>query len=224
MNLWSAAWTVAVKDLRLEMRARALLSQIVPFGVLVIVLFAFALDPDRGVLKKAAPGLFWTAVLLAGLLAVGRSSATEADLAIRDGLRLSGLDPGAMYLGKAIALCIELLILEIVLGLGVIALYEVDIASLGILVAAAVLATVGIAGAGALYGGLASGLRSRETLLPMLVLPVTAPVVLGATQAFEVGLGSTSSNAGQWIVLLGIFAAVHISFGFAAAGALLEDA
>src|SRR2546429_173365 len=69
MNLWREAMLVAGKDLRIEARSRVTLYQVLPFGLIVVLLFAFALDPSRGVLARVAPGLFWVAVLLAALLA-----------------------------------------------------------------------------------------------------------------------------------------------------------
>ena len=91
---------IAGKDLRLEARARVALNQVAPFALLVLVLFAFALDPDRGVLDRATPGLYWVAVLFSALLAVQRAFSLEAADGVRDGLRLSGLDPAGIFLGK----------------------------------------------------------------------------------------------------------------------------
>src|SRR5262249_54281673 len=67
VTVWREAGLVAGKDLRIETRSRVALAQILPFGLIVILLFAFALDPDRGILGRVAPGLFWVAVLLAAL-------------------------------------------------------------------------------------------------------------------------------------------------------------
>ena len=67
---------VAGKDLRIELRSRVAVNQVGPFAVLVLVLFAFALDPDRGVLARASAGLFWLAVTFSAILAVQRSFAT----------------------------------------------------------------------------------------------------------------------------------------------------
>ena len=83
----SDAWLVTRKDLRLEFRSRIAINQILPFALLVLVLFAFALDPDRGLLQKATPGLFWIAVLFSGLLAMQRSFAVEAAEGVTDALR-----------------------------------------------------------------------------------------------------------------------------------------
>lgn len=216
---------VAGKDLRIELRSRIALQQVVPFGVLVIVLFAFALDPDRGVLTRAAPGLFWVAVLFSALLAVQRSQAVESADGVRDALRLSGLDPAGVFLGKAAAVAVQLLVLEVVLATGVVLLYDVHVVGLATLVGTAVAATAGLAAAGSLYGALAAGLRVRETLLPLLLLPVVAPVLIAATRASESALTGTSFevSSGDWLGLLAVFAVLYIAFGLLAYGPLLED-
>ena len=219
------ALVVARKDLRIELRSRVALQQVVPFGVLVIVLFAFALDPDRGVLTRAAPGLFWVAVLFASLLAVQRSQAVEGADGVRDALRLSGLDPAGIFLGKAAAVAVQLLVLEVILGIGVVLLYDVHVIGLGTLVGTAIAATAGLAAAGSLYGALAAGLRVRETLLPLLLLPVVAPVLIAATRASESALTGTSFevSSGDWLGLLAVFAVLYLAFGLLAYGPLLED-
>ncbi|MBM3673629.1 MAG: hypothetical protein FJW88_01555 [Actinobacteria bacterium] len=223
MSLWREALLVAGKDLRIEARSRVALAQILPFGIVVVLLFAFALDPDRGVLARVAPGLFWIAVLLAALLAVGRSFAVETQSNARDGLRLAGLDGAAVFLGKSGAIATELLGLELVLGLGVVVLYDVEVHGLGVLVLAALAATVGVAATGTLYGVLAAGLRLRETLLPLLVLPVLAPVMLGATRAFEDGLAGAPGDAWPWVALLWIFGVLYTGIGVLAFGSLWEN-
>lgn len=223
--MWRDALLVAGKDLRIERRSRVALQQIVPFAVLVIVLFAFALDPDRGVLARAAAGLFWIAVLFSALLAVQRSQAIEGADGVRDAVRLSGLDPAGVFLGKAMAVAAQLLVLEVVLATGVVLLYDVKVDGIGLLVATALAATAGLAAAGSLYGALAAGLRVRETLLPLLLLPVVAPVLIAATRATESALTSTSFevSAGDWLGLLAVFAVLYITFGLLAYGPLLED-
>ena len=222
-NLWREAAVVAGKDLRIEARARVALGQILPFGLIVILLFAFALDPDRGVLTRVAPGLCWIAVLLATLLSVGRAFAIETHHNARDGLRMAGLDGGAIFLGKAAAIAVQLAVLEVVLGVAVIVMYGVDVHGLGVVLITATAATIGLAATGTLYGVLAAGLRLRETLLPLLLLPVIAPVMLGATRAFEDGLGGVPADAWPWVGMLGVFAVLYTTIGVMAFGALWEE-
>jgi heme exporter protein B len=223
VTIWREAGLVAGKDLRIETRSRVALAQILPFGLIVVLLFAFALDPDRGVLARVAPGLFWVAVLLAALLAIGRAFAVEEQHRARDGLRLAGLDGAAVFLGKAGAIALELFVLEVVLGLGVVLLYDVDVHGVGILLLTALAATVGLAATGTLYGVLAAGSRVRETLLPLLLLPVLAPLMLGATRAFEDGLEGAPADAWPWVALLGIFAGLYTAIGVLAFDTLWEE-
>ena len=84
-------------------------------------------------------------------------------------------------------------------------------------------ATIGLAAAGSLYGVLAVGLRVRETLLPLLLLPILAPVLLGATRSFEAALAGNPSDGWPWVELLVAFAAIYVAFGVFAFGSLLEE-
>jgi heme exporter protein B len=224
--MWRDALLVAGKDLRIELRSRVALNQVAPFAVLILVLFAFALDPDRGVLVRAAAGLFWVAVLLSSLLAVQRSAGVEAADGVADAQRLSGLDPAGIFLGKAAAVAVQLAVLEVILGTGVVLLYGVHLSGVGTLVATAVVATIGLAAAGTLYGVLAAGLRVRETLLPLLLLPVVAPVLIAATRASESALTGLASEVAPaaWLRLLAVFAVIYVAFGVAAYGSLMEEA
>ena len=217
------ALLVAGKDLRLEARSRVAINQVLPFALLVLVLFAFALDPDRGLLEKATPGLYWVAVLFSGLLALQRSFSVEAADGNRDALRLSGLDPAGIYLGKVLSVAVQLLVLEALLGVGVALLYSTHITGWGLLLATVVVATAGIAAAGTLYGVVAAGLRVRETLLPLLLLPVLAPVLIGSTRAFEAALAGTPSEGWPWVGLMGVFAVLYIVAGVLGFGPLLEE-
>jgi heme exporter protein B len=224
MTFLREAMLVAGKDLRIERRSRVALAQILPFGGIVVVMFAFALDADRTSLPVAAPGLFWAAVFLAALLAIGRSFALEEANTARDGLRLSGLDGAAIFLGKAVAIAVELFLLEVVLGAAVIALYGVTVSGVLVLVCSAVAATVGLAATGTVYGVLATGLRARDTLVPLLVLPAVTPVMLGGSRAFAAALQGSSSDAWPWVQLLAAFSVLSLAAGTMAFGPLLEEA
>ncbi|MCX7620877.1 MAG: heme exporter protein CcmB [Acidimicrobiales bacterium] len=214
---------VAAKDLRLEARSRVAFNQIAPLALVILLLFAFALDPARGVLARAAPGLFWVAVLLCALFAVQRAFAIESGDGRSDALRLSGLDPAGIFLGKVAAIALELAALEVLLGLGVAVLYDASFGGWVLLVATGASATAAIAAAGTLYGVLAAGLRVRETLLPLLLLPVLAPVLIGSTRAFEAAFSGVPADGWPWLGLLTLFALVYLVAGALAFGSLLED-
>jgi len=218
------ALLVAGKDLRLEWRSKVGLVQIVPFAILVLMLFGFALDPDRGVLERVTPGLFWVAVLFSAVLTLQRSFSVEAEDGVLDALRLSGLPPASIFWGKVAALTAQLLVLEVILALGVAVLYGTTFHGVGLLVVVALVATVGIAASGAVYGALAARLRSRDTLLPLLMLPLLAPVLISATRGFEVGLERQAGGGWTWAALLAVFAIVYLILGSLLFRPLLEDA
>ena len=217
------AWLIAGKDLRLEARSRVAVTQVVPFVLAVVVLFAFALDPDSGALRRATSGLFWVTVLFASVIIVQRAFAIEREDGITDALRLSGLAPAGIFLGKVISLVVQLLVVEVLLALAMVIFYDVSLGGLALLVTVTVIATVAIAAAGSIYGPLAAGLRVRDTLLPLLLLPVLAPVLLGATRAWEIALGRGVGGGWPWAGMLGIFAVVYLTFGMAVWGPLLEE-
>jgi heme exporter protein B len=218
------AWLVLVKDLRLERRAKVGIAQVLPFAVLVLLLFAFALDPDRGVLERATPGLFWVAVLFSAVLTLQRSFGVEADDGVLDALRLSGMSPAGIFFGKVAALTVQLLALEAVLAVGVAVFYGTVFHGIGLLVVVALFATIGIAASGAVYGALSARLRSRDTLLPLLMLPLLAPVLISATRASEIGLERQAAGGWSWAALLAVFALVYLSLGSILFRPLLEDA
>jgi heme exporter protein B len=221
--VWRDAALVAGKDLRLEWRSRVTTNQVMPFAVLVLVLFAFALNPDNRVLVDASPGLFWLAVLFSSILAIQRAFSVESHDGIRDSLRMSGLNPAGVFLGKAAGIAIHLAAVEVVLGAGVIVLYGAHLHGPVLFVLTCVAATAGLAAAGTLYGVLAAGLRVRETLLPLLQLPIVVPVLIAATQASRAAFAGTTGEGWRYLALLVIFAVIYIGLGLFAFDPLLEE-
>ena len=217
------AWLVAAKDLRIELRSRITLSQVIPFAGLVLVMFGFALDANRSTLRLATSGLFWFTVLFVAVMAVQRSTSVETTDGARRALLLAGIEPAAVFLGKAAAVAVQLLAVEVFLVGGVLVLYDASVDSVPLLVITCVAATIGIAAAGTLLGALVAGVRARETVLPILLLPVLAPVLIGATRAFDDALGSVAVDGWSWLGLLAGFAAVNVVLGALAYGVLLEE-
>lgn len=227
MSVHRIAWLIARKDLRIEARSKTALNQVLPFSVIVMVMFAFALErfpgsatSDDTLLELVAPGLLWLATLFSLVLLVQRAFAVESDDGALDALRVAGVDPTGVFLGKALALAIQLAVLEALLLVAAIVLYgsQVRASGIALLVATWLAATAGLAAVGTLYGGLAAGARGRETLLPLLLLPAVAPVLIGATRAIEAALGiedTVIADGWPWLGLVLVFAV-----GFGAGGAL----
>jgi heme exporter protein B len=227
MSTLRIARLIAAKDLRIEWRSRVVLNQVLPFAALVMVMFAFALDNDN-VLTRVAPGLVWLATLFSMLVLVQRAFAVETADGALDALQVAGVHPEGIFLGKSIALAAQLAVLELVLLAAAVVLYQAELKAGGavLLVTTFVVATTGLAFVGTLYGGLAAGAKGRETLLPLLMLPVVAPVLIGATRATEAAFGTNgaSSNEGwPWIGLLTLFAVLFGVGGTLAFGSLIDE-
>ena len=221
--MWRDALLVAGRDLRIEGRSRVALWQVLPFALLSLLLFAFALGPRPGLLADSAPGLFWLAVLFSTVLAAQRSMAIEGTGATRDGARLLGLDPAGVFLGKVAALLLELVALETVLLAGVVLLFHVSVVTWWVLVASCLLAAVGLCAASVLYGSLAGEARMRATLLPVLVLPVVAPVLIAGSKAFSASVATDTGAGARWLGVLAVFAVVYTALGVALYGPLEES-
>ena len=222
-QVFNDLFLVAMKDLRIEIRSRVIVNQVAPFAVLVLVLFGFALDADQRTLRLFAPGLFWVAILLCLLLAVQRSVSLEVINDSLLGLKMAGLSPSSIFLGKAMAVFVQMIFLELFLTGGVIIFYGTSIDDLALWIVSGLVAALALSATGTLYGALASGLEVRETLLPILLLPVLAPVLIGATKAYSGALGESVTNGWQWTGLLSLFALAALALGAMAYGVLVEE-
>ncbi len=218
------AWAIARKDLRIELRSRVLTNQIAPYALLIMVLFGFALDADTQTLRDTGPGLFWVAVLLIALLAIQRAGQIEDNDGARERILLTPVSPPSIFLGKSIALFLQLLSLEVLLFFVMLALFDLSVDNPLLICLSAVIATIGVATSGTLYGVITSGVGVRETLLPILLLPVLAPIAIGATRVFGDAFGRVDADGWAWLGLLALFAVVYTVLGMFAYGELVEDA
>jgi heme exporter protein B len=219
------ALAIARKDALAELRGRHATVSTLFFAALVLLLFGFALGPDAQSLADAAPGLLWLAIVFAGVLALGRLHQLEADDGALEQLALYPIARRAIYLGKALAGFGALLITGVVLLGAAAVLYDVEILpAAAALLATLVLGTLGVAAVGTFHAGVTVRLRAREAMLPLLMLPVLAPLLLASVKATAIALGTgPSGDLGAWLGLLVIFDAVMLVAGAATYGFLLEE-
>jgi heme exporter protein B len=206
------------KDLALEWRSRELLSGMLLFALLVILIFNFALDLQAGPLADVTAGVLWVTLVFAGSLSLNRSLAAEKERGCLDGLLLAPLDRSALYFGKALANLVFMLLVALALlpvyGL----LYAQNLFQPGLLLVI-LLGCLGYAAAGTLLGGLALQSRTRDLLLPVLLFPVTIPLLLSAVKASAGFLaGLPLADIQPWLNLLLVCDLV-----FSAAGWMLFD-
>ena len=180
------------------------------FGLVVVVVFNFALNATPQLVTELTPGILWVAFAFAGVLAMNRAFVREKEEGGLDGLLLSPISRDSKFLGKAAASFVFMLMVEAVLLPIFAGLLNFSPASFTLLLTI-VLATFGFAVVGTLFSAISVQTRSREILLPVLFFPVILPVLVGAVEATKQALGGeTVVGLGQWLPLLGAFDALFL--------------
>jgi heme exporter protein B len=217
------ALTLTGKDLRIELRGRHAATTLLPFAATLLIAFGFAFGPGREVLQRTAPGLLWMAVLFSAVMASRRAYQTEMEDGALEGLLLAPIDKAAVFLGKMVAVSVELLALVVAVLLLVVGLFDLSLGAPLPLVGAFALGVVGLAAVGSLFGVVAESARTREAIFPMLVLPLVTPILIAGVRATDLAAAGRADEATQWLGLLLAFDVVFCSIGVLVFGYLMED-
>jgi heme exporter protein B len=207
-------WAIAAKDLRAEIRGKEVLSTMLAFGVLAVVVFGLAFDlrvPDA---EMVAPGVLWVVLLFTGVLGLNRAFGAEVDRSSLAALLLAPVDRSAIYFGKLVAQSVFMLAMEIVIVPLLLIVFDVNLFN-GWILLGLLLGTLGYVSVGVLFAALTSSTRARESMLPILLLPVMIPV-------FMAGVGLTSNildgrefvDFGRWLLILGVYDLVFLTIAF----------
>ena len=202
--------TMVWKDIVLELRSRELVVSVVVFGLLLVVVFSFALDPSPGQARKLAPGILWVAFAFAATLAMNRAFVREQEAGALEGLLIAPVSRDAIFLAKAATSFIFMVLIEAVLlpAYAVMLGFSALSWTLG---ATILLATLGFALIGTLFSAMAAQTRSREIMLPVLFFPIVLPVILAAVQASTRAVGGEIFvGLGKWLLLIGVFDALFL--------------
>lgn len=204
------------KDIVAELRTKEMFSAMFVFAVLVIVIFNFAFDlrvsGER--VRQVAPGALWVAFAFAGILGLNRAFVAEKDRGCLEGLLLAPMDHTAIYFGKMISTMLFMLVVEALMLPVFTAFLGVNLFDLR-LVLIVLLGTLGFAGVGTILSAMTAQTRSREVLLPILLLPVAAPVLIAAVKATAAILdGLSMGDIGLWLQLLLAFDLIFPAVAF----------
>jgi heme exporter protein B len=219
-----AAGLILAKELRLELRTRELLNATVVFGIVVVVLFSFAFDPTVAESRKYGPGLLWIAFLFAGSLMLNPSFAREQSNDTLDALRLAPISSFAVLSGKMLANFIFLSAAELILVPIFSVLYNVSLLGiLGPLVLVLMLGTIGITVTGTVFAAITAHARMRELLLPLLLLPILAPLFIAAVEATSSLLAEPAALDRAWVTFLAAFDIVFLTASWLLCDFLVEE-
>jgi heme exporter protein CcmB len=207
------AWLVAQKDLTVEIRSREIVSTTVFFAVSCVLVFAFALVREGRTVVDAAAGILWIAIAFSGTLALGRTFERERYTDTLRALMLAPADRPAIYVGKLLAVLAMILATELLLVPLVSLLFQAPLLDHLLLVGALLLSgTLGFAAVGTLFAAMLVRARSRDVLLPVLLYPITIPVIIGGVRGTAALLGEPPdvTMAQFWIALLLFFDVVFV--------------
>lgn len=197
------------KDLRLEWRSRDSVVGMLFFTLLVVVVFSLAFDPTAAVSRQIAGGILWIALLFASFTALNQSWTREQRNRVLEAQRMSPAPASALFLGKALANLLFVTFVELVLAPFFIVFYNLHALGQGWLLAAILpLGTWALVCNGTFFAAMGLRTRNRELMLPLIMVPIAVPALLGMMLSTTAVLTGESDPI-LWIRLL---AAYNIAF------------
>ena len=211
MSFVRKIWAIARKDVLAELRTRETLGGMFIFALLVVLIFNFAFELRVDNVKEVVPGALWVTFTFAGMLGLSRSFSLEKDQGSLDGLLLAPVDRSAVYLGKTLANVLFMLLVEAITLPVAAVLFDQPLIQIPLLIVT-LLGTIGFAGVGTLLAAVAANTRAREVMLPILLFPITVPVIIAAVKLTALILdGGTLAEGDIWWPLLIAFDAIFLA-------------
>lgn len=204
---WRVVLAMARKDLRAELRGREMVSAMFLFAVLAVLIFSFALELDREARQNSVAGILWVTIIFSGMLGLSRSMAVEKDKGSLDALLIAPAARSAIFYGKMLANLFFTLVIALLLLVLLTVLFNVSLFH-PVLLLVVVVGCIGFTAAGTLLASISVYARARETLLPIVLLPVVLPIVLSAVRASNALL----ENGEDWFPWVRLLMLVDVMF------------
>lgn len=227
MRILAAAWLIARKDFTIEARSREIIATAVFFAVACVLVFSFSLVRDGRAPDGVAAGVLWIGIAFSGTLSLARLFERERAHDTLRTLLLAPIERPAVYLGKLLA------VVMLMAAVGAVLLpFTGFLFDQGVIAAAPglalvmVLGIVGYAAVGTLFAAMLGRSRSRDVLLPVLLYPMTVPVLIAgvrATAALLDAAGPDWGTARLWIGVLAAFDAVFVTLALWTFEAVMEE-
>jgi heme exporter protein B len=220
------AWLVVRKDLTVEIRSLEILSTTLFFAVTVVLVFSFGLIKEGQAPDDVAAAILWIAIAFSGTLALGRTFDRERQNETLRALLLAPSDRPALYVGKLLGILLLLALVELLLVLLIGLLFQAPVfGNVLLLIALLLTGTLGFAAVGTLFAAMLVRARSRDVLLPILLYPITIPVMIagsrGTAALFQPMPDQTTAQF--WLALLFFFDAVFVTLALWTFEPLMTD-
>ena len=210
----ATVWLVMRKDLRIEIRSREILYTTLFFAVACVLVFAFGFVREGRPLEDASAGILWIAIAFSGTLALGRAFDRERHNETLRALMLAPVARPALYVGKLLGVLVLLAAVEIVVVPMIALMFQANLLAHAWLMSALLVAgTIGFAAVGTLFAAMLVRARSRDVLLPILLYPITIPVIIAGVRGTAALLQAEVDlpMARAWLSMLVFFDVVFIT-------------
>lgn len=207
-------WLVTRKDLVIEARSREIVYTTLFFAVSCVLVFAFGFVREGAPVEDAAAGILWIAIAFSGTLALGRTFERERHNETLRALMVAPVDRSAIYVGKLLGVLLVLAVVEAIVVPLVALMFQAPVLAHPILMFALLASgTVGFAAVGTLFAAMLVRARSRDVLLPILLYPITIPVIIAGVRGTAVLLQADVDlpMARAWLSMLVFFDAVFVT-------------
>lgn len=204
LNYFKTIYYIVEKDLLLELRTKEVINSMMIFSLLVVIVFSFIFEPGAEYKVDLAAGILWMAIIFSGVLGLNKSMMNEVNGGNLNALLLSPIDRTSIFFGKAMSNFLFILFMELI----TIPIYSVfyDISFLNnflMNIITVILGTYGFSVLGTMFSIISVKSRTREVMLPILLLPLIIPVILASIQAMNIFMrGGDISESYNWLQLL----------------------
>src|SRR6266545_4239220 len=212
VHMLAKVWTIFRKDLLIELRTKDSINAMIFFGIVVLVIFNFALESIRDSIRLAVPGVLWTAFAFSGTLGLNRMFAAEKENSCLQGLLMIPVDRGIIYLGKMLAAAAFMFLTEVVIFVFSLIFFNLTVWSeIPYIVLVCFVGTLGFTAVGTLLSAIAVNTRMREVLLPLILFPVVLPILINAVEATAIILNTVDYRVLQLpLTIMSVFTIVFV--------------
>jgi len=226
MSFLGAVWLVIRKDLLIELRTREIFFTTIFFAMSCVLVFSFGFVQEGRAVEGAAAGILWIAVAFAGTLALGRTFERERQSETLRALLIAPVDRPALYLAKLAGVLALLGAVEVLIVPLIALLFNAQLsAAPGTLIALLFTGTLGFAAVGTLFAAMLVRTRSRDVLLPILLYPITVPVIIAGVRGTAALMQAEPdiASARAWVSMLVFFDVVFITLALWTFEPLMTD-
>jgi heme exporter protein B len=218
-------WAIFRKDLLIELRTKDSLNAMLFFGIVVLVIFSFALESVRDSIRMAVPGVLWVCFAFSGTLGLNRMFAAEKENSCLQGLLMLPMDRGVLYLGKMLAASVFMLISEAIIFVFSLVFFNLTVwREIPYLALVFFLGTLGFTAVGTLLSAVSVNTKLREVLLPLILFPVILPILVMAVESTNIILNTVDYRALKLpLTIMSVFTLIFATLSYLLFDYVLED-